>query len=257
MEIQPASNRKLKEWKKLLMSKYRRKEGLFIAEGIRCVEQILETGSVEVKELLIEQGTRFDERLKTAGKPIYELESDDFQSVSDTDNPQGVVAVCKTPVPADIGELAQSDGLIAVTDAIQDPGNLGTIIRTASWFGVSGLIFGTGTVDPFHPKVVRSTAGATGALPYATGDLEQIFRDLEEKERKIYLLAGEGGAKPLGQIKPDKKSVLVVGNEANGISRSLMTPGREAVKIEGGSKNVESLNAGVALSIGLYRFSEI
>lgn len=257
MEILPASNRKLKEWKKLLMSKYRRKEGLFIAEGIRCVEQILETESVEVKELLVEQGTRFDERLKTAGKPIYELESDDFKSVSDTENPQGVVAVCKTPAPTDIGELTQSDGLIVVTDAIQDPGNLGTIIRTASWFGVSGLIFGTGTVDPFHPKVVRSTAGATGALPYVAGDLEQIFSDLEEKERKIYLLAGEEGAKPLGQIKPGKKSVLVVGNEANGISRSLMTPDRELVKIEGGAAGVESLNAGVALSIGLYRFFEI
>lgn len=253
--MQSASNNQLKTWKKLLMGKYRKKMGLFIAEGVRCVEQILENGRVEVMELLIQKGWKPDQLSIESELPVYELEPSDFQSVSDTETPQGVVAVCKILMESKLEDLAQKNGIILATDAIQDPGNLGTIIRTACWFDVAGILFGTGTVDPFHPKVVRSTAGATGVLPYLSGNLSELLTAFEADNWLTFLLDAGPDSENLFDIKPKDKSILVVGNEGNGISDELMGSGRNRIKIQGNSDLVESLNASVACSVALYEFS--
>lgn len=237
------------------MGKYRKKEQLFLAEGSRCVEQILENGAVEVIELLIEDG--FDAaNLNPAGLPVYSLNSDDFSSLSDTETPQGVIAVCRIPPETDLRYLAEQGGLLVAFDEIQDPGNLGTMIRTASWFESAGLLIGEGTVDMFHPKVVRSTAGATGTIPYLKGDLIELLGNLEESGYRVFLLDASDASVELRSVNPekDKKTVLVVGNEASGVQSKLFGNKRTAVKIEGKSNRVESLNAAVALSIGLYHF---
>lgn len=140
------------------------------------------------------------------------------------------------------------------TDAIQDPGNLGTIIRTAAWFGVSGIVFGEGCVDPFHPKVVRSTAGATGTVSFLKGNLEPLFRDLESSGWHVYLLDGSARAREIRTVRPGKKSILIAGNEANGIRPELFCSNRSPVRIGGDSATVESLNAAVALGISLFTF---
>lgn len=253
MKTRPASKNLLKSRKKLLQSKYRKKEKLFIAEGIRCVEQVLANGKIEVAEFFTEEGFTPGEEILNAGKPVYRLAADDFRSLTDTETPQGVVAVCRTPEAAS-GERLPAAGLFVAFDALQDPGNLGTMIRTASWFGASGLIFGEGCAEPFHPKVVRSTAGATGALPYLRGDLERIFADFEREGWQIFLLDGSEGAEELEDARPAPKSVLTVGNEGGGIAVERFTKERKAVRIEGAPGHVESLNAAVALGIGLYRF---
>lgn len=237
------------------MGKHRKKNGLFLAEGIRCVEQIIENKYVNVRELLIDQSDPGHQNLQTHDLPVYELTNEQFVTVSDTETPQGVIAVCEIPDEATIDKLSKTEGVIVALDAIQDPGNLGTIIRTAAWFGTSGIIFGEGCVDPFHPKVVRSTAGATGTVPFLKGNLDTVFLDLESSGWKIYLLDGSARAQDIQTVNPDKQSILVAGNEANGINPELFGSNRKPVRIGGDSTTVESLNAAVALGIGLFSFT--
>lgn len=255
MRQTPASNNQIKEWKKLLRGKYRKENGLFLAEGVRCVEQIIENNHVTVRELLIDQSNPHHQNFRMVDLPLYELTNEQFITVSDTETPQGVIAVCEIPDETKIDNLSITEGVIVALDAIQDPGNLGTIIRTAAWFGVSGIIFGEGCVDPFHPKVVRSTAGATGSLPFLKGGLESIFHDLESSDWQVYLLDGSARAGELRTVRTGNKSILVAGNEANGIRSELYGSNRRTVRIEGDSVTVESLNVAVALGIGLFSFS--
>ena len=236
------------------MGKYRKREGLFLAEGVRCVEQILENGIVKVEELLLDKDAGDISFLQRFDVPVYELESEDFLSVSDTENSQGIIAVCQVPFVANLDELVFSEGVIIATDAIQDPGNLGTMIRTASWFDASGIIFGTGTVDAFHPKVVRSTAGATGRLAYQSGDLFKIIREFEGHGWDIVLMDGGEDSINLKEVEPERRTLIVVGNEGSGISGNLFSSTRKKVRIDGKSEAVESLNAAVATSIALYHF---
>lgn len=256
MQISPASNNQVKLWKKLLMAKHRKKEGLFIAEGQRCVEQIATGGFIEVDSIVIEEGFEPGAEFSSGNFPVFSVKNDDFQQISGTETPQGVLAVCRITAEADVENLKSTPGLIVAMDAVQDPGNVGTIIRTASWFGAAGIVFGEGTADPFHPKVVRSTAGAAGTLPYLKGTLQNLLSGFEIAGWKTYLMDGSQDAESIDDITPAEKSILVIGNEGNGISNHLFTPERKTVSIQGDNQTVESLNAAIALGIGLYQFRQ-
>jgi len=255
MRRTPASNNQIKEWKKLLRGKYRKRDGLFLAEGIRCVEQIVENNYLVVRELIVDNQADLTPIRLPKELPVYELTSDQFLTISDTETPQGVIAVCEIPNEAKIDELSRTAGIIVALDAIQDPGNLGTIIRTAAWFGTAGLIFGEGCVDPFHPKVVRSTAGATSSVPYLKEDLNLILDEFVSQGWEIVLMDGSISSVPLRDYSSTGKTILVIGNEANGIDSLLFKPGRKSLKITGPTRSVESLNAAIALSIALYSLS--
>ncbi|HKK46887.1 MAG TPA: RNA methyltransferase [Balneolaceae bacterium] len=258
MTLNSASNRQVTLLRKLNRKKYRYKEQLFLIEGARAVQQILESGIISVRALFFDEDQQYwlqDEwRLSSKNIESCTLAGDLFAEVSDTDTPQGVLALCRIPDEADIDDLAMSQGIVIAFDAVQDPGNLGTIIRTATWFEASGILSGKGTVDLFHPKVVRGTAGATGTIPHKNGDLSEILSAFEEKGWSIFLLDAGDDAVSLPDIHPTGKSIIVVGNEAHGINADLMTERRTKVRIPSPQKRpqVESLNAGVAASIALY-----
>ncbi len=256
MQIKQASNSQVKLWKKLLKTKYRKKEGFFIAEGERCVEQVLQGGFLEVESVIFDEGYEPILELFRGDYEVVSVTKDDFQAISDTETPQGVLAVCQIPEQADPAKLQSKPGLIVALDAVQDPGNVGTMIRTSSWFGATGILFGEGTADPFHPKVVRSTAGATGALPYMKGNSDQLLTDFETNGWRTYLMDGSDKAVNLEDITPSEKSILVIGNEGNGIADYLFKAHRPSVRIAGNHQTVESLNAAIALGIGLYQFSK-
>lgn len=251
--MRKASNNEIKLLRKLNRKKYREKEQRFIVEGERAVEQVLEHGLVDVDTVFVAEGFKVQEE-SFKGTEICVLEDPVFAEVADTENPQGILAICKMPDETQPETLAGESGIIVATDAIQDPGNMGTILRTASWFGAKALLAGKGSVDVYHPKVVRSTAGATGSIPVLTGDLSEIFGNLEQSGWKIMLLDGGCESIPLRSVQPSGKTILVVGNEGNGIDKKLFNSGRKIVSIESapGQQNVESLNAAVALSIGLW-----
>lgn len=255
------SNQKLKLLRKLNQKKYRQQEALFIVEGGRAVQQVIKNDILRVAGLYFDKSQRYWEQNQWAKvadeNNAFTVSEADFTEVSDTENPQGVLAVCEIPSEISTDELAGQEGIIVAVDRIQDPGNLGTIIRTSGWFGARGLLAGKGTVDIFHPKVVRSTAGATGTIPYRNIILNRELQNFEEMGWKIVLLDDGDHAVPLNNITPGSKIVIVVGNEANGVDRSLFTNNRTTAKISSPASqpNVESLNAAIALSVALYALS--
>lgn len=252
MQTKPASNNQVKLWRKLQRTKYRKKEGLFIAEGERCVEQIVTNGFVDVEAVVVEDGYQPGFQV---GDSVFEVGPSDFETLSDTDSPQGVLAVCKIPEESTSDQMQTDSGVLVALDAVQDPGNVGTIIRTTAWFGAAGILFGDGTADPFHPKVVRSTAGATGSLPYLKGDLAKLLDQFEKTGWQSYLMDGGDVAVSIKTEKPANRSILVIGNEGNGISQKLFADHRKRVRIPGDDLSVESLNAAIALGIGIYEIT--
>jgi RNA methyltransferase, TrmH family len=228
------SNRQFKNWRKLQQKKYRLQSGKFLAEGERCVEQILKNGYLDV-ELIIQSESSGWEPSNTEW-PRYRVKDDEFIK------------------PAAIEPFDAVEGVIVAADRIQDPGNLGTILRTAAWFGARALICGTGTADPYHPKVVRSSAGATGCLGIIQGSLKTVLADFETMGWEVMILDAGHEAQELHRITWPKKTIIVVGNEANGVSPAIFKPGRAALRIGGDGQRVESLNAAISVGIVLYSF---
>ena len=250
--MQYASNSQIKLLRKLGQKKYREKEGLFLVEGERAVQQVIENGIISITDVFVVQGKELPSFLAT--QKCYVLGTDIFNELAETETPQGVLAICEIPGEISVDLLKNEEGVIIATDRIQDPGNLGTIIRTAAWFGAKGLILGKGTVDMFNSKVVRSMAGAIGVVPFINSGLQEVFEVLEDAGWEVLLLDGNQRAELLSTIKIPKKTLLVVGNEANGIDTALIALDRKRVMIPsyGQQTAIESLNAAVALSIALY-----
>jgi RNA methyltransferase, TrmH family len=238
--------------RKLKQRKHRVKENLFTAEGERCVEQILKNGYITIEEVIISDDFKLPGHLKQYSVKVSALPSDEFETLVDTDNPQGVLALCRLPEKGSLKDIVDKPGLIIALDALQDPGNLGTIIRTSAWFEVTAILTGIGTADAWHPKVVRSTAGATGSIPLIRGELDKLFQKLEKAGWNVLLMDGGESSVSVRKIQKYDKTILVIGNEANGINPGLFTPGRDKVKIAGNSQAVESLNAAIAAGIAMY-----
>ncbi|MFU8859494.1 MAG: TrmH family RNA methyltransferase [Cyclonatronaceae bacterium] len=245
--------------RKLHRKKNRDDLGMFIAEGNRVVEQILVNRRIDVEFVVVRAGIEQNTVSvlpADAKTDVFEADKTLFDDLVTTENPQDVFAICRTPEPAVTGELLKDDGVILALYQMSDPGNLGTVLRSAAWFGTRGVFLSTGTVDLYNPKVVRSTAGSTGSLPVATGYLAIFLEEAKKAGWRIYLLDAGENSKKLSVIRPGKRSVLVLGSEAHG----LPEPIKEAytcVKIEpaGDTPPVESLNASVSASIALYQLT--
>lgn len=256
--MQTISKGRLTLLRKLNRKKYREQEQLFLVEGVRAVEQVIANQKVEVEELFFDGSQHLwrQDLWRELGDsfPAALLDAGHFAEISDTDSPQGVLALCKIPPESPPEELKEASGLIVASDGIQDPGNMGTIMRTAVWFGATGIISGKGTVDLFHPKVVRSTAGATGMLQYCNGELSKQLPVFEKAGWQVFLLHGGSGAVDIRKAASADKSILVVGNEAHGVDEHLFQASRKAVSIPPatGHPSVESLNAAIATGIALY-----
>lgn len=261
MNLKPISSRQLTLLRKLNRKKYRQKEQLFLLEGARAVQQVLENDSLKVESLFFDDAKEYwnQKEWQTFAKTIdsFQISNDAFLEVTDTDHPQGVLALCLMPEESTVEKLAAQSGVMIGLDAIQDPGNVGTIIRTASWFGAGGILSGKGTVDLFHPKVVRSTAGATGSVPYLNRDLNELLPEFERAGWTVFLLDAGKQSIPLSEVQSIDKAIVVVGNEAHGLSPEIATANRQKVKISSPQNNrdVESLNAAIATSIALYDLS--
>lgn len=254
--IQPASSRQITLLRKLSMRKHRYREKLWVAEGMRCVEQVLANHQIEVVQVVLSREISEPPSFIPANTLLSYAEPDLLNSLSDTNSPQGILAICKMSGETDARTVAASGtGVILALDAVQDPGNLGTIIRTAAWFNVTALIAGTGTNDPFHPKTVRSTAGATGTTPLITGNLAEILNLFHTFQWNIYLLDSDPHSRSIRDVPVSDKQILVLGNEGNGISSEVKSLGFPSVEIPGNNENVESLNVAMACGISLYHFS--
>jgi TrmH family RNA methyltransferase len=257
VRFQQASANQISRLRKLQKRKYRRELGLFIAEGYRTVQQILEHGHIEVVEVFATETHLEEFGDGHLPESTYTLTDKELRGVSDSETPQGILAVCGIPEPADIGSFMRRPGLILAIDRIQDPGNMGTIMRTAGWFGVDLLLVGEGSTDMWSPKVVRSTVGATGSLAYADCSLPSALDQFTQAGWRPALLDGNQGSFPIEDWDPGMRTILVVGNEAQGISSELADRyDRYRIDSAPGQSAAESLNASIAVGIALYVLSQ-
>ena len=227
-----------KQAKKLLGKNERYKTGLFMAEGRRIVEDAVLSKNAEY--IFVSENYSGE----TYGLPTYILTGSMFSGLSDTKTSQGIIAVCKM-TPADMGSL-QGD-MILVCDGVSDPGNLGTLIRTAECSGADGVLILKGTVDPYSPKVVRSTMGSIFRMPLYFADKDEV------KNLKGYKIAVTtlDGSENLYECNLTEKIAVVVGNEAHGADRKLIDCADIKIKIPMQGR-AESLNASVAGSVVMY-----
>lgn len=242
--IESIQNPKVKQWKKLLMKKERDKSGTFLVEGFHLVEEALKQ-SDSVMEIIVSDKTGLPPRWDSGEIPVTIVTEEISNSLSDTEAPQGIYAVCRQ-VQIEVPE-AKTYLLI---DAVQDPGNLGTMIRTADAAGIDAVVVGKGSVDVYNSKVLRSAQGSHFHLPIIRGDLHDWVDKLHEKNISVYGTALEG-ASAYTDISTGESYALLVGNEGNGVSKELLakTTANLYIPIYGKS---ESLNVAVATGILLY-----
>ncbi|WP_353892653.1 RNA methyltransferase [Proteinivorax hydrogeniformans] len=241
--------------KKILLNKKKgkkSKENFYLAEGERFVHEIAEKTPNLIEKLLLQDGMikKYEKLLNSfSNDKIITISDNLFNTISSTDTTQGIAALVQRP---DFKIEDLSKGNYIVIDRVQDPGNLGTIIRTAVASGVDGMLLLKGTVDIFNDKVLRATMGALHNIPIVY-DLD--LNDLKEfiSNRELTLIKSDLEGEYWGDVDlPNRNYCLVVGNEANGISTSVQKMPGVSVKLPIYGE-IESLNVAVAAGIMLYK----
>lgn len=252
MVITSKDNEIIKHIKKLKDKKERDEFNEFVVEGIKMLEEAINEGA-NIKTVVVCDDCLGNSKIAT--DLLYEIAKENiiyvsekiFKLISDVMTPQGILAVVEKN---NLINIDYTENLYLILDNIQDPGNLGTIIRTADSINLKQIIVTKGSADPYNPKVVRSSMGATFRVKVIeVEDLSLMVKEM--KKNKIKILATD--------LRTDKsiydvsyeKSAIVIGNEANGVSEEILSLADERIKIPMSGKT-ESLNAAVATGIILY-----
>ena len=242
----PVSNNEIKFVKSLEQKKFRDSNGMFVVEGEKLVEEALHS-SFEVFKYY-----------KTS-----EIGVTAMSRMTLLANPSPALAVVRKPADSDIQDLSffsmPEKGLFLALDGIRDPGNLGTILRIADWFGIDAVFASRDTVDVFNPKVVQSTMGAIFRVKFHYCDLSRLCRFISLAEGDSYgtFLDGEDIYTKKLNTGETSKSLIVIGNESNGISPAVASTLSERLYIPSyprDSRGSESLNAAVATAITVAEF---
>lgn len=246
MLIESSSNPKIKKWTKLKQKKYRYQSQEFIVEGEHLVLEAMQ--SQVVKEILVKEGSMNHLNPAFNGNhPVYILKENLFTQIASTETPQPIMAVCEMK-----SKSIEKQNRLLLLDRVQDPGNLGTLLRSAVAFGFDGVILGEGCVDVYNEKVIRSTQGAIFKIAIEFHDLKEYIPMLQVNGVKVYGTSLQNG-KPLGEIDEAVKMAFILGNEGQGVSSELLSSTDGNIFIEM-SQNIESLNVSIAGSIIMYHF---
>jgi RNA methyltransferase, TrmH family len=262
--ITPLSKAKLQKYVRLHQKKFRDQEGLFLAEGLRTVRELCLNlpGDEMLVALLVREGEAEGVRFAQPWKgKLFSISEKECSQLAETATSQGIFGVFRhqRPVEPAAGKALSNPvrSFMVALDDVQDPGNVGTILRTAVWFGADALICSTGTADRYNPKAVRSCAGSIYAIRhYGVERLDLELRRLQKQGYSIICSSLEG--KDFREYSSwPAKQVLVIGNEANGISEPLRALSDRLVRIPhaGSSVRVESLNAAVSAAILMERLA--
>lgn len=245
----------MKLLRSLQKAKERRRQGVFLAEGARLITEALDVrwplvAAAVCPELLGPPGRPVAERLRTGSWPCYEMTERAFRALSAEQEPQGV-AVAATQRLARLKDLRpRPTEVVVVAWELRDPGNMGSLIRTAEFLGCRGLVAVGDCVDLFEPKTVRATAGAVFRLSLTAATSEELLLWAREAGVHLVASAAQGGRAP-GDLGPRGPVALIVGSEAHGLPAEVKEQAEESVTIprRGG---VESLNAVVAAGICIH-----
>lgn len=235
-------NKKIKDLKKLNQKKYRDKTNTFLVEGSHLVLEAFKTGNLE--ELLLEQDTLFPLDVKT-----NYLTNDLIYYISEVETPQMVLGVCKKLEPKE-----SLGNRILILDEIQDPGNLGTIIRSAVAFHVDTIVLGKGTVDLYNSKVIRASQGMLFHINIIERDLEEFLVELKSQQYHVLGTRVTHGNSLKGLARYEK-TAIIMGNEGSGVREELLELCDSYLYIDM-AEACESLNVGVATSIILYELDK-
>lgn len=242
MMITSVKNEKVKSWKKLHQTKERKLTNTFLIEGLHLIEEAWKS-NWKIKEIIVQNSGELPSQYNEF--PVEEVSDQVFQHLSQTRTPQGIAAV------VEIKRLIHHEGRrVLLMDAVQDPGNLGTMIRTADAAGFDGIVLGAGTVDLFNDKVVRSTQGSLFHLPISQGNLMNEVGVLREAGFTIWATALKKAEK-YNDIAVDDKVAIIVGNEGAGVSQKLIEAADKIVTIPIYGQ-AESLNVSIASAILMY-----
>jgi TrmH family RNA methyltransferase len=238
----------------------RERRGLALAEGIRLVEEVI-AARVPVRGAAVSpvleataRGKALKAALAEAGVALTEVNEAELEDLADTAHPQGVIAVIEPPSWS-LGDLTMGPGsVIVVLDAVQDPGNVGTVLRTAHALGAAGLVALPGTADLTNTKVVRGSMGSLFRLRSVEASTKEFLEWASSNGVEIWTAAADGT--PLARPAPGTRSrrppiALVVGNEGAGVGEAIQTAARRRIAIPLAA-DAESLNAGVAAGILLH-----
>lgn len=234
----------------LQQKKFREADSVFVAEGPKVVKELVDSGSFDLKAVY---GTaEWMEELYAAGESfggdsVFEVSEGELEKMSGLKTPNKCLAIFGKKLTE---YLEASDGLMLMLEDIQDPGNLGTIIRTADWFGISQIVCSNATADCYNPKVVQSTMASLGHVEILYTDLQSWLDEHEEKQLLCATLHGE----ELGRVEKAHNQVLVIGNESKGVSVEMQGRASRLITIPKFGR-AESLNAAVATGIILAHFS--
>ena len=239
--------------------KARTEQGVFVAEGLRLAEDVFKSAAKLIREVYVSENFAGSDELKR----LYDLAGDIrisepvtvkdsvFESMSETVTPQGILCVVEQPSYTVDGIICGDEIKLLVLEDIQDPGNLGTMVRTAEAAGMNGIIMSRGTVDIFSPKVIRSTMGAVLRVPFVyTGDLNDVLDGLRAKGISVYAAYLRNGT-DFKKVKYSNRAAVLIGNEGNGLSDAVLEHCDMNVFIPMAGE-VESLNAAVAAALLMY-----
>ncbi|WP_315117475.1 RNA methyltransferase [uncultured Clostridium sp.] len=242
----------IKDIKKLKERKYRDKEKKFLVEGFRFVEETLDS-NFTVSYIFINEKSKdkfyqlgINNKIEENTK-VYILTDSIFKKISNTENPQGIIAVVQNKEIA----IEDKEGFYVLVDKVQDPGNLGTIIRTAHAAGALGVVTMEGTVDVYNDKTLRSTMGSVFHIPILDSRDLTFIKSLKEKGYKFLVSSLESRNNIYDLSLKNEKVVICIGNEGKGISEEIFNLGDENFKIPmpGGA---ESLNVAVAAAVIMF-----
>lgn len=235
-------NEYVKKIKKLNTKKYRDETGFFLVEGEHLVLEAYKSGRLE--KLVLLENDSFDLNV-----PKIYLTSNVMKFISELETPPTIMGICKKS--ADTLEYGDK---VLILDNIQDPGNLGTIIRSAVAFNVNTLILGNDCVDLYNSKVVRASQGMLFKINIARKNLIDVIPDLKQKNYKIFSTNVKNG-KSLKNVEKPSKSAIIMGNEGLGVKDEISSLADEYLYIDMNT-NCESLNVAVATSIILYELDK-
>jgi TrmH family RNA methyltransferase len=234
------SSADIKFVRSLQQKKFRKEHGLFVTEGVKPVKELLDSG-LEVERVYATEALDF------LPNDHIQISEKELERISGLKNPNRVLALAKIPTT----QFSWEKPLILLLDGIRDPGNLGTIIRTAKWFGVTEIVCINNCVDAYDRKVVQSTMGALFHVSILHTETENILKQADECG---YAICGtDMNGESIFDFKPFKKTILVIGSESHGLSKEIRTACKAFISIPNLEKEqtVESLNAGIATGIVL------
>ena len=247
--IESVNNPQVKLWKKLVQQKKARdKEGQYLVEGIHLVEEAIEAKKAEV--IIVTEGVEYPHEWEEENE-IIEVTRTIGQQLADTETSQLVFALCKKETRPFYDATGKQFLLL---DAVQDPGNVGTLIRTADAAGMDAVVIGKGSADPFSPKVLRAAQGSTFHLPIYQLELDEAFHSLDCLQLPNDATVWTKSANREKEGVPKESFALIVGNEGQGVSPYYMERADHIVYIPMPGK-AESLNVGIAAGVIMFHYN--